>query len=305
MPAIAAIGTAPRTLEEALDCVGAMVERGGPSPEEFPILDAIMCLLPRLAPAQVGRLRAAFAEALGEPAAMQGFACLKPRGCAGDFEIIDRIYREHVSAQPERAAWDRYFQEQPASRAVRNRKRYFHALLDRHVARTQPLRVLNLGSGPGRCMAEWLAAHPDAAVTFTCVELDGAAIAHARALTRDFAGRVTFHRQNLLRFRPEGRHDLIWVAGICDHLTEPVCVRLIRRLVTALAAGGELVLGNFCGANPSRPCMEILGEWRLHHRSAHTLRQLAHRAGVPRGAVTIGAEPEGVNLFLHIAVPAG
>jgi extracellular factor (EF) 3-hydroxypalmitic acid methyl ester biosynthesis protein len=301
--ALASPTAAPATFEEAREWIAALVERGGPAPEDFAALDRVMRLLPELSGHDVGRLRAAFGDALDNPATLQGFAYLKPRGYPGDFEIIDRIYERHVNHEERLASWDRYFHAQPAAQAVRNRKDYFHALLDRHAARVRPLRVLNLASGPGRCMAEWLEAHRDADVSFTCIELDAAAIQHARELTRPFAERVTFREQNLLRFTPLARYDLIWAAGICDYLTESVVTRLVRRLRPALAPGGELVLGNFSGANPSRPYMEILGEWRLHHRSAHALRQIAHHAGIPAEAVTIGAEPEGVNLFLHITAP--
>ena len=294
----------PTTLAEGIALVESLVSRGGPSVADYALLDAVMRLLPTLTPAQVAAVRVAFGEAMRNTEAMQAFAYVKPRGCAGDFEIIDRIYRERVTSHPGLAAWDRYFHAQPAFRAVRNRKTYFHALLDRHAGRRRPLRVLNLASGPGRCMAEWLTMHPELSATFTCVELDPAAIAHARHLTRGFSDRVTFVHQNLLRFMPHATYDLIWAAGSCDYFSETLFARLIRRMVPALAPGGELVAGNFSGTNPTRPYMEILGEWRLHHRSSHTLRQIAAAAEVPPARVSIGAEPAGINLFLHIAAPA-
>ena len=263
-----------------------------------------MRLLPKLSGDELSALRAAFGEALSTTETMQGFAFLKPHGYAGDFEMIDRIYGERITAEPHLAAWDRYFHAQPAPRAVRNRKNYFHALLDRHVARGRPLRVLNLASGPGRCMAEWLAANPETPASFVCVELDAAAIAHASDLTRHSSDRVTFVRENVLRFSSAERFDLIWAAGICDYFSEQIIVRMVRRFMGLLAPGGELVVGNFSDDNPSRAYMEFIGDWRLHHRSAATLRQIAVTAGAPDGAIRVDAEPEGVNLFLHVAAPA-
>lgn len=67
-----------------------------------------------------------------------------------------------------------------------------------------------------------------------------------------------------------------------------------------LRAGGEVVVGNFSTANPSRAYMELLGDWHLHHRSAEGLRRLAERAGWEANSVRIGAEALGVNLFLHV-----
>ncbi|MEY2881513.1 MAG: hypothetical protein RLZZ15_3893 [Verrucomicrobiota bacterium] len=295
----------PLDFSATCEFIVALVARGGPTPREFPVLDALMRRLPDLSAAQLERLREAFGVALTEADTMQGHAWLKPHGYAGDFEIIDRLYRERITADEKHAAWDRYFHAQPASRAVRNRKRYFHSVLDRFAARHEPVRVLNLASGPGRCMAEWLAANPHAPVSFDCVELDANAIEHARELTRPFAGRVAFQRQNVLRFTPPLAYDLIWAAGICDYFTAPIFARMLRRLLPALAPGGELIAGNFSDANPTRSYMEILGDWRLHHRSAEELRQIAISAGVLAEDIRVGAEPEGINLFLHIAARPG
>jgi SAM-dependent methyltransferase len=294
----------PASLDDAVVFVSDLVARGGPARDEYPIIDALMRLLPALSAEDVNRLRDAFGDAVYTSETMQGFAFTKPHGYAGDYEIIDRIYAQRISANPQLAAWDHYFHVQPASRAVRNRKDYFQALLSRHAARRRPLRVLNLASGPGRCMAEWLDANPTAEVTFTCVELDAAAIAHARELTRASANRVTFVRENLLRYNTAERFDLIWAAGVCDYFSEQMFARMLRRYLNLLTPGGELVAGNFSEANPNRNYMEILGEWRLHHRPAETLRRIAQNAGARSEAVSIGAEPEGVNLFLHVAAPS-
>ena len=78
-----------------------------------------------------------------------------------------------------------------------------------------------------------------------------------------------------------------------------VFVRIMRRYLRALAPGGELVVGNFCRTNPSRPQM-VLQDWILHHRTAATLESLAAAAGGAAGSVSVGREPEAVNLFLHV-----
>jgi predicted O-methyltransferase YrrM len=290
-------------LDQARELVASLVARGGPAEVDYPHFTALMNQLPECSPEEVDALRAILGDAVTHPDTMQGHAYTKPHGYAGDFEIIDRIYRQHVTQEPHLAAWDRYFHAQPATRAVRNRKSYFHALLDQHAARVRPLRVLNLASGPGRCMAEWLAAHPEADVQFTCVELDAAAIAHARSLLGAASDRVTFVRENILRYTTTGRFDLIWAAGVCDYFSDAIFARMLRRYLPLVAPGGELVAGNFSDANPNRHYMEILGDWRLHHRPAETLRRIASVAGAPPDSVTIGAEPEGVNLFLHLAAP--
>ena len=245
-------------------------------------------------------LRLAFGTAL-TAATMQGFAFCKPHGYGGDYEIIDNMYRCHISPDPAFANWDQYYHWGAAAKAVRNRKTYFHQRLDRASSCRSRLRVLKIASGPGRSMFEWLSANPNAPVTFQCVEIDPDAIRYAAELNHQFLDRITFTQKNALRYRPTEQYDLIWGAGIFDYFNDKVFLSLVGRLLPALAHDGELVLGNFSDQNPTRPYMEILHDWVLYHRSADDLRSLAQQCGAKPECITVGSEPEGVNLFLHIS----
>jgi hypothetical protein len=80
---------------------------------------------------------------------LQGRAPAKPFGCAGDFALIDDIYRETVAAKAQN--WDRLLLRQSAPRALRNRLAYFSALARSAVARaTREPQILSLGCGPSR-----------------------------------------------------------------------------------------------------------------------------------------------------------
>lgn len=299
---------APREslFEQHLSQVAALVSRHGPEPHEYVALNEWFLEVHQQAaagvftPDELLALRQAFGDAMSA-GTLQGFVCVKPHGYAGDFEIIDRIYRQHVSTDPKLTRWDRYFHTHAGPKAVRNRKDYFHGLLEQKLRMQddRPLEVLVVGSGPGRDLREFLTAHPDARVNFECLDIDPRAIAHARELNREFADRVTFRQQNALRFRPSKTYDLVWAAGLFDYFSDRLFQMLVRRLIGAVAPGGELVIGNFSTANPSRAYMEF-GEWHLQHRTAEALQELALGCGVTPDAVRVGSEPEGVNLFLHL-----
>lgn len=288
-----------------LQFIESLVTRGGPTQMDYPALnDWFSSVHQRVRQGDYPEsdllaLRAAFGDAMS-PATLQGFVCAQPHGYPGDFEIIDKIYVRHLSPKPHLLKWDAYFHAQPATKAVRNRKDYFHTLLDAHSRRRKPLRVLKLASGPGRSMFEWLSANRNADVDFTCIELDANAIAYASALNQDFLARIAFQQQNALWIRPNQEYDLIWAAGLFDYFADNVFQSVVRRVMPSIAAGGELVIGNFASSNPSRAYMEF-GGWALHHRSAEALTSLALSCGAAPHAIRIGAEPEGVNLFLHIA----
>lgn len=237
------------------------------------------------------------------PSTMHGWAYLKPHGYAGDFEIIDRHYQRYVTTDPALAAWDRYWQAGAAAKAVRNRKSYFHELLELNACKTDAeITVLNIASGPGRDVSEFLSSGSHN-VRFDCIDQDPKAIHHAAALCRAHPQRVNFIKANALKYQPAKCYDVIWSAGLFDYFSDRIFKRLLRRLIPKIAPGGQLVIGNFSESNPNNHWLHFC-EWHLRHRSSEQLVQLAVEAGALRENVFIGEEPEGVNLFLHINQPA-
>jgi SAM-dependent methyltransferase len=285
--------------------IEALVARGGPSEADDAGFHAC---LERLRPfvsdfgSRVSKqeVRGWFGEALSETT-LQGLSLRKQRGYPADYEVLDLIYTMYVNPDEKLSNWDRFYQRQSAAKAVRNRKDYFHRLLDHHWQRRRPLHVLKLTHGPGRCAFEWFGRNPDAEVYVDCVDFDPEAMAYAETLNRPFLDRITFTQSKILRFQPKKRYDLIWVPGLFDSFNDGLFVAMLLRLLPALVPGGELVIGNFSDHDPSETYMELLNDWRIYHRSPERLRQLANDVGVHDRRIRIGSEPEGVDLFLHVA----
>ena len=55
-----------------------------------------------------------------------GYTFQKPRGYAGDFELIERIYTKWTSKDPKFHRWDSLYHHLDSSKAVRNRKEIFY-----------------------------------------------------------------------------------------------------------------------------------------------------------------------------------
>ncbi|HBC55726.1 MAG TPA: class I SAM-dependent methyltransferase [Gammaproteobacteria bacterium] len=232
---------------------------------------------------------------------MQGFAYLKPHGYAGDFEIIDRIYTSWVSPKQTLVKWDHFFHQQQAPRAVKNRKEYFIKLLSElDSSISEPLRVLNIGSGPGRDLLDFLDSRPNFLGQIDCVELDPNAIEYASRLCTDHTDKIQFVNKNIFRYQPRDKYHLIWSAGLFDYFKDKQFVRLLQRLYPYLLPGGQLVVGNFSDRNPTQGYMELFGHWFLKHRSAEQLFKLAQNSGVHTSLIDVFNEPLGVNLFLHL-----
>ena len=285
------------------DLLFALAAKGGPDPSDYSQLDRCFSAIARSVESgefERSDLRRVWDDLYDvfSVRTLQGYVCRKPRGYAGDFEILDRIHREYVSTDPTLAKWDLYFQSRPACRAVRNRKRYFSKLLCKLQEQYGTSSVLNVGSGSGVDLLEHLKSDLAPQLYFECLDIDPAAADSARRAFQTYSNRVSVICANVFRFQPQRQYDLIWSAGLFDYLDDRHFKALLLRLSRFLSARGFIVVGNFAKTNPTRAYMEF-GEWFLNHRSSSDLYLLAASINGVRH-VTVDSEPEQVNLFLRI-----
>ena len=293
-------------LEHEIRLIRDLVEAGGPQPSQYPFVHIwfhdIMqrCRLGEITAEDINVLRESFGEGVSQNT-MQGFVARKPHGYHGDFEVIDRIYTQWISPDPKLANWDLFFHSCDASTAVRNRKDFFHAVLDsmKKTIPDQDLSVLSVGCGPGRDVAEYLTADKTGRFYFTCLDQDARAIAHAQVLCEPWADHVSFIKTDVIRRLPTETFDLVWAAGLFDYFSDRIVVLMLRRLAKRVRPGGQLIVGNFGPENSSRDYMEF-GGWYLIHRTPAELLTLATQAGLPEDACIVRSECQGVNLFLEV-----
>ncbi len=295
-----------QTQEERLAALEALIAAGGPKPGDYPITDQFIHDLydevkeGAISNEEVAQLKSLFTEDFLLNT-VQGHGFRKPMGYAGDFKIIDLIYTRHVNAGAAYKNWDEYFHRHPATRAVRNRKDFFKdQMLQKLNSTSDPVSLLNVASGPARDLAELFETIDPNKLRAVCVELDERAIEYASDLCRDFLHQITFTHKNILRFNTTEKFDVIWSAGLFDYFDDKAVVMILKRFLTWLKPGGEIILGNFSKNNPSRGYMELFGEWFLIHRSIEELMSLAQEAGASPENITVAQEPLGINLFLKI-----
>ncbi len=293
-------------MQTHINYVQELINNGGPQPGNYEELNNFFVkVYDRVADGEMSReeirnLWQHFNPAF-TPETLQGFACHKQHGYAGDFEIIDKIYQEWLSPDPHLANWDRFFHWQSAPKAVRNRKRYFIEKFST-IAKSngRDYQVLNVGSGPARDIAEFFTKNPTAKMTFHCVDMDENAITYAQNVCQNLtANQATFHHSNIFRFKNNQTYDFIWSAGLFDYLDDQKFIFLLKRLLAMLKPGGTIIIGNFSPANTARQYMEF-GEWFLYHRNEEKLASLAQQCGPDNNCITVEQEPEGVNLFLVV-----
>ena len=231
---------------------------------------------------------------------MQGYALEKPFGYAGDFLMIDKIYKKYTSPIEEYKVWDEFFHSQSAPKAVRNRKKYFKTVVHKSIKNHGTIDLMNIASGPARDLLE-VYLEDKTKLNSLCIDADENAIAYAKDLNKDYLTEIDFVHKNILRFQTDKKFNLIWSAGLFDYFDDKVFIHLLKRMKQWMKPKGEIVIGNFNeDHNPSRTYMELFGEWYLNHRTEKHLTDLANEAGFLTSKIRIGREEENVNLFLHL-----
>lgn len=239
----------------------------------------------------------------------------KPLGYAGDFEMMNMIYRnESLGATLFGRSLSRVVLDSDAGRAVRARAHYLVENIEAaaaHGGRHRPARILSVAAGPA--MELQLILRKNSALLaagraeITLLDQDAGALEHARdriqALAVQADAEVTLKCINtsiktVIMEGLDDSYDLVYSAGLFDYLKDRAVRAAGTRLVEALAPGGRAVIGNFDVANPTRPFMELILNWPLYHRSADDLRRLFDGLG---SGMTIEREATGVNLFAVIA----
>lgn len=240
----------------------------------------------------------------------------KPLGYAGDYEMMNMLYRNEVEGDSLFGKIvNLYATQEGAARANINRIEYLGAQIREVVAkRSEPrVRMASIGCGPTREIRSLLEAEPQIGprLDVALVDQEERSIAYCERtlgpLAMQTGARVDFMRESIRRLLTTrrlsealGPRALIYSAGLFDYLSDATFARLLSTLYEALVPGGLLLIGNVAAHNPSRWPMEYYVEWFLIHRSPSDLLALADKLEPRPSAIEVQSEPTGINLFLRI-----
>ena len=244
---------------------------------------------------------------------------VKPLGYPGDYILMSQVYNEERLGD---RLYDKLIhqvtvREEPMAVAVCCRKDYILSKIRAAVyahADSAPCRIMNLGSGPAREIAQFVAGFEGPTkVSFTLIDQDQRALAY----TNSVLSRLLFSaprppvkanymyigfkklikEQKIFELLPQ--QDLIYSAGLFDYVTKRSASRLLSYLYQKLKPGGKLVIGNFRWPNDATWCLEYWMDWHLTYRTEEELTSLADE--IPDSAdKEFEAEASGYNFFLVI-----
>jgi extracellular factor (EF) 3-hydroxypalmitic acid methyl ester biosynthesis protein len=232
----------------------------------------------------------------------------KPFGYAGDFKIIDNIYKNSPISNGFDRLWDNYFLQMTASKATRIRKEDLKRFIKDFIQKNsnRPLRIMNLASGPAREIKELHEENSRESlsdVNIDCYDFDNRAIEYAKNLL-DNVNNVNFYQKNAIRLALKKditkeipyKYDFIYSAGLLDYFDDRVSVSLIKNLRCLLNEGGVMVIANFGDKfeNTSAGLMEWATEWYLIYRKPDELISSFLNAGFKNEDLEVISQPSRV-----------
>ena len=247
---------------------------------------------------------------------------LKPRGYAGDSEMMRMIYgNEHQGDSTFAKILNKHALAEPAAEAVRNRRAIVASALRRFAdehPRLSPVRVLSVACGPAREIGDLILSLEDTRrFHLTMFDQDQYALMEAARLINgieralDATVSAEYLRESVRTMLATreieaqwGQYDFIYSMGLFDYLTPPVARAVLRRLYKLLRPGGEVLVGNFHPSNPTRFYMEYWLDWVIYYRTAEDLTALAETAA-PDCTVKIQGDATGIQLLLRMCRPGG
>jgi len=243
---------------------------------------------------------------------------LKPRGYAGDSEMMSMLYSNDCWGDSTFAMlMHKHPVEHSAAQAVRNRRVFVARKLPQlrrkiRLARGERLKALSVACGPAREIQDVMVSEKDFdRYHFTLLDQDRHALLEAaKAVDRiekksGFKVKVDYLNESVrtMLTTPKlknrwGQFHFIYSMGLFDYLTPPVAKAVLNKLYQLLKPGGEMVIGNFHVSNPSRTYMEYWLDWVLYYRTEQDFMDLFQGAG--SGDTQILFDDTGIQMFLHI-----
>lgn len=202
----------------------------------------------------------------------------KPRGYAGDAELIDVIYDRKLPevVTPRGKRIFEHGIEFQASEGVRQRRDAAEQFVE--AAYRQGKRILCLACGHFR------EGMPFAGQDIGNIQLVDQDPLSLEVVRQRFGASANCHEANVFNYlrgaiaRGE-KFDLVYTLGLTDYLDDRAMALLHRMVRAVLAPGGEFILANFVPNHLAVGWMDAVMEWHLIYREPEELARFAAAEG--------------------------
>ena len=237
-----------------------------------------------------------------------GRAFAKPRGYAGDAQLIDLIYGpEDRMPDPEATPLGldiyRYTSSAPAADGVRARRGFVADLIDETTNEKPGQHILAIAAGHLREANLSTAVRRKRIGRFVSLDSDPVSLKEVdrsygsygvETVPASFGVLIT----NRLQI---GTFDLIYSTGLFDYLSQNTGRRLVTTMFKMLKPGGELVVANFLPGIRDIGFMEAFMDWKLIYRTRQDMVDLTGEIDESEiGHLALFAEENRNIIFLRV-----
>ncbi len=242
-------------------------------------------------------------------------AYLKPRGYAGDYEMMNMLLKPEPMGNTVYEQVVHLLNVLPGiPESVRNRSdimKDYLSVYHSDYAKEPVFRILSVASGPAWEVERFLKTKPERRIQITLVDHDEEALAYAGdrlnrvaaesglevevVLIRESVIKLLKDARNQEFFFEEAHFHVAYSAGIMDYLSDNICTELIHYLLRSLHRHGVFFTTNMHPQNTERYWMEYIFDWSLIYRDEEALRALS-----PVPANRVYADATGINVFLEV-----
>jgi extracellular factor (EF) 3-hydroxypalmitic acid methyl ester biosynthesis protein len=243
---------------------------------------------------------------------------LKPRGYAGDYEMMKMIYdNNYEGGSIFGMIMHKHPMEHPAAQAVRTRRKLIASSFE-EIENSDKwkeninLSILSVACGPAYELRDIMENSAERAnYHFTLLDQDKSALDAARLMVNRLENdllikmHVTYLNESVRTMLTTqqivekwGKFHFVYSMGLFDYLTPPAARVVIKKLYQLLTPGGEMIIGNFHVSNPSKNYMEYWLDWVLYYRTEEELKTLLESE--PSAKCSVFFENTGSQMFLHV-----
>lgn len=245
-------------------------------------LNSIQQSAPQLdAARRILRAHPLHAVLLEDPHTFRAF--YKPRGYAGDAELIDFYYLREPPGDTSPRGQQMFSVSSgfPTSEAVRWRLGMAKSTLAEALTAKQRVCCLACGHFREADSAS------DGSTTIVGVDQDLLSLDHIR---RRHGSRIQLEQANVIQYlksaiRRGERFELIYSLGLTDYLNDRTLALLLRLMKGCLEPGGRIVLANFLPNHLGAGWLDACMDWRLIYRDEVDLNRHAKDFGLSMASV--------------------
>jgi hypothetical protein len=211
----------------------------------------------------------------------------KPRGYAGDAEMLDYVYFGKAPEGTTALGLDvfRVTTGGPNGQSVRTRRDLLAAAIDATAARLEAPVILSVGCGHLREAQLAHAVRSGWRGILYALDQDERSLEVVKHEQESHGVHTTHWRISAL-LRGQLRLaslDFVYVAGLFDYLSEGLAAHLLRVLFAMLGPEGKLLVANYTPDSRGRAYMEAFMDWKLIYRDEAAMETLV--LAVPIGQI--------------------